>query len=411
MRSEQTHLERSYKSFIDRGQTLAFFTGLAGYLDEVFNTPELENHFGDQLRDRNAKYLEIRKLEEQSVLEMRQAKKKLQAILRKRKIKVQMLRRFNTHPFSPDTDIIEEMEAYEKGRAWGGRYLSLTLNDFLFDIAASVLGLGYGSDVAEFVVSPAEYSAYYKRINGPGSVIIAGNEITHFIFSPTLPARCELTNLVERERRMKPWGQYEKLYQFRCMYQRAARNAEIVPIFQSADKYLLPEADAVEMNFMQLELEELVERPLHRRTSVPRVVDHLSLENLKLAVQTVHGHLMRVLDGEEEGGGLFFLLSASGTLTRRSPISGDELYAMDKGSSRHRVLQELARAQTKSDRYYATKEMAAELTMTPEQAMKTVGELRRQICQHFRGVRHNDVIESRRRSGYRINPSARVVES
>ena len=104
---------------------------------------------------------------------------------------------------------------------------------------------------------------------------------------------------------------------------------------------------------------------------------------------------------------LIFNLTGSGILSRRTPIPGDDPYSMEEGSRRHQALRALA--SKRGEDYIPTPNLAEEVGCTEDEFRKTCGELRKQIGDHFKGVKNRDLIDSKGRSGYRINPKARII--
>jgi hypothetical protein len=103
-----------------------------------------------------------------------------------------------------------------------------------------------------------------------------------------------------------------------------------------------------------------------------------------------------------------FLLSKEGVLERQTPVKGDISYSLEKNSRRHKVLRALS--SYTSEGYHKTKELAEVAECSPVDFRKTCGELKKQLLTHFAGIKMDDVIEGKSRSGYRINPRARIVE-
>src|SRR3989344_7411508 len=111
MKNIRENLERSYQLFLNRQQPLDFFNDIAGYLDYVFSLPELRGGFVQQLEKRNSLYEQKWKLEKQAMAEIREAKQKIEKILKRRKIET--LQRFHSTPILTDLGIIQQWEDYE----------------------------------------------------------------------------------------------------------------------------------------------------------------------------------------------------------------------------------------------------------------------------------------------------------
>jgi hypothetical protein len=112
--------------------------------------------------------------------------------------------------------------------------------------------------------------------------------------------------------------------------------------------------------------------------------------------------------GNKEIGLFVFLLTEDGALSRKTPISGDTPYSMKKDSRRHRVMKALV--SSKSERYCPTQDLAEQAGCKEGEFRRTCGEIRIQVEKHFSGINSKDIIDSKARSGYRINPKAKVIE-
>jgi hypothetical protein len=111
----------------------------------------------------------------------------------------------------------------------------------------------------------------------------------------------------------------------------------------------------------------------------------------------------------ESGGDLFeFTLTKNGVLKRKNGIHGENTYNLTEGSRRYKAL--CALVSSKNHKFIETRGLAEFIGCDPRQLNRTYGELRKQIANHFPGIRANDVIDSKPGSGYRINPRARIVD-
>ncbi len=112
---------------------------------------------------------------------------------------------------------------------------------------------------------------------------------------------------------------------------------------------------------------------------------------------------------KDSAGGLFmFTLNKNGVLARMNPLPGDIAYPMEKNSRRHKVLKELA--SLKNNNFCKTKDLAELVGCEEGEFRKTCGEIKAQIISRFSGIKATDVIDSKKNSGYRINPKARIIE-
>lgn len=323
MKNISENLERSYQLFLNRQQPLDFFNDLAGYLDYVFSVPLLKEVFTKQLEVRNAKYEQKWKLEKQAMAEIREAKQKIEKVFKKRKIDTDTLKRFRTSPLFTNSDpgIMQDWEDYESGKIQtgdGGNFRcnrrSDDFNELVGDMAANLYTRGYKEDVKEFLVSDDEYRTYYRRINGPGVISRAGNPNGNFIFSRALPERWEVENLIQTERYAKPWGAFEKLYQFWIAHKNISRGVDAEGTLEEVaraleetkktddGKYIIG-PDSYDILSMQIDFRNLLgERSSWHKYSISTWrPNRLVVEQIKAAAETIHNIFLRTIS---EGGEL-----------------------------------------------------------------------------------------------------------
>lgn len=300
-------LERIFQLFISREQPLAFFRGFAEYADFIFEKPQLKSIVDGQLSERRVLIRKIEDAEQQTLTEMQQAKQELVSLLKKRRLKVKELKRFQTHSFGKTTTILQELESFEKRKSFGSIFISDEIEKHLFDIAANLLGTGHKDDVEKYLASENQYSEYYGRINGPSQYIHTGNVHGAFIFSKTWPMRWELQRDFEREQKLKPWGAFEKIMRFRMAYELAQK---------TVDMRLLPEGgtenevwfsapkEGVEIASIARDIQRLVEGDhdfysrvaTNLETAGGRDFEEERWAEFKDVAQTVHGVLLREIE-------------------------------------------------------------------------------------------------------------------
>jgi len=318
MKNIRENLERSYQLFLNRQQPLDFFNDIAGYLDYVFSLPELRGGFVQQLEKRNSLYEQKWKLEKQAMAEIREAKQKIEKILKKRKIDPKTLQRFRTSPIfaHSDSSIMQEWDDYEKGRIQTGDGGSLRCNrrsddynDLVGDMAANLYTRRYKDDVNEFLVSDEEYRTYYRRINGSGIISRTSDPNGNFVFSQALPERWEVENLIQTERYAKPWGAFEKLYQFWIAHKNISRGvsaegtleevARALEEMKETDdgKYVIG-PDSYDILSMQIDFRDLLgERSHWHQYRISNwKPNRLVVDQIKSAAETVHNILLQAAE-------------------------------------------------------------------------------------------------------------------
>lgn len=290
------NLQRYFESFIENKEIFPFYKGLADYLDYVFSVPQLKNVFADEFGERNAEYQKLYELEEKSIQELKKVKSKLLSVIKKKKVDVAKFTRYATMVFPrDDMTMVDELEAYiNKDGVWGGRPLSDTVEDYLFDIGANLLGVGYEKEMVEFLAKPEDYQQY--EINRNIHITVQGRQES-FIFSRTLWERRYMNKVIERGRALKSWGSFEKLYQFRLAYQHSMNAKDPMVNFHSMDagEYGIPDVDLVETTHMQADLDNLIKKHKPFAQNISREPErHLMLQDFVPVAKSVHNILMKI---------------------------------------------------------------------------------------------------------------------
>ncbi|MDO8660054.1 MAG: hypothetical protein Q7K54_05680 [Candidatus Parcubacteria bacterium] len=105
-----------------------------------------------------------------------------------------------------------------------------------------------------------------------------------------------------------------------------------------------------------------------------------------------------------------FTITKGGSLNRKDKIDGDKPYKMEVGKLRHNCLLELIKAQSKSNNFYLTNELANVLDTTEGKIRDAVAGIKIQLVKSFKGIRRNDFIESAKNSGYRLHKQIRIIK-
>ncbi len=245
-------LTHRYITFINRETPWAFFVGLSDYIDYILGTPQFSWTIEREFAKRNSEYKLIETYEESTISEMDEVRDKLLGVIKKRKVNVNDFSREKSlfpsirHPDAEN--IIEHMQMFYDGVINLNGFRSDNINNFLFDISANLLEMGYKKDVEEFIVPDKEYQEYYQRINGKDDELyITRNQRGNFIFSKTWPYRFEQVKKVETQRKLQLWGAFEEIIKIWHAKEGIGRNASMQEIFencQNDEKYRL-ESDEI----------------------------------------------------------------------------------------------------------------------------------------------------------------------
>lgn len=293
------NLERSYGLFIDREDTLSFFKGLAEYANYVFSVPILAAVVDEQMAERDTGYKKLEALEKQAEAELHKVKKKLLSAVKRNGVDTTTFKRHQT--FNTLPDILKELEAFENGGIIKSGFYAQGLWDYCFDIAANLLQKGYEEEVQEFLVSSEKYGEYHDRINEPSEYTTTGNKHGNFIFSNTLADCYRQQELIGRERKLKPWGAFEKIMMFKFAYEMAIENTDLSVVLRRAK---LDFHKGIDVARMVSDLEILTGKKTEYAiyATKPDGLDFLHKEKFKAAVQTVHNRILQTLtDAKDDG--------------------------------------------------------------------------------------------------------------
>jgi hypothetical protein len=300
--SEQ--LDRHYNLFANENAPLGFFSGLWNYTSFIFETPELKKIVDREIRKRDALYKKVDDLEEKSIEEMRDVKKKLLSIIEKYAIDPKSLTvRWSIIPMPRgEQSLLDEMEAFDGGNGISiSGFHSDNLQHYLFDIAANLLYLGYEKDLKPFIFSNEDYGEYYRDVIGNEDWVIERNKKGNFIFSKTWPIRIKLIRDTENARRFDPWGTFEAILIFRKGWEAARENRSWEDITNTE----MPSINArgiVDIVHAVQDLRELMNKA-HPQFMMPNLShldgpNFLKLPIFKTYIATMHGFLLQHMVAE-----------------------------------------------------------------------------------------------------------------
>jgi hypothetical protein len=175
-------LKHYYGAFIDQTNILAFFTGLADYMNYVMETPALKKIVDAVMRRKEDLNIELERLEAERLAELQPIKKKLLKIIEEKKIDPNSLSSYTSMPPFPEEkeNLLTRLEAFESGRITSSGFKSDNIERYLFDMAANLLKLGYKDSIKEYLVSGKEYG---NRHSDPDSELeVTGNIHGNFVF-------------------------------------------------------------------------------------------------------------------------------------------------------------------------------------------------------------------------------------
>jgi hypothetical protein len=250
-------LDRHYNLFTNTSGPWDFFSGLSNYVSYVLKTPEFRRIVGREMQERNEMLRKRDRYEDKATRELNEAKEKLLSVIEINKIDVRGFDQATSwipNPAGKDETILTRLKLFEEGKISISGYYSDNLENYIFDIAANLLRLGYEKEIKEFIVSNEEYARYYAQINGnDGSgLVLAGNTRGAFIFSKTWPLRFQQDRAIERSRKLEPWGAFEaliELYKGRGAALNDKNLSEIVNDALNDKDYVFDVRDAVNIAY------------------------------------------------------------------------------------------------------------------------------------------------------------------
>jgi len=359
MENARENLIRNFDAFILMEQPLAFFKGLAGYVNFASKSSPYKEIFIGQTSEYEKLNDKIMGLEDKSLKESVKARDELISIIRKQGLDIKTFKRVQTFSFNDDTDLIQEFDAYLDGnKAVGNGFRSDSLQQYLFDIAANLLTLGYKDDLNPYLASNEQYGAYYSRINGPGSSLITGNTHGNFIFSKTWPERWQATRALDRQRGLMPWWSFVRLSQFKRVYDVVLQNEnkEVLIQILADDHNKIKIIDAVDSYHMAHALEQIVDaglqHPVYRTNNSISSGSRTSLnrDEMKAHAVVVHNFLLQAsstgIASNESGPARFDSQSSILFLSGR-PV----MISRNRNSDPHYLLEIIFREPTKTWAY------------------------------------------------------------
>jgi len=229
--NNKENLEKLYNTFTAKSDLLDFFRGLNDYIEFILSVPAWKKVFDEQIAEKDACYKKLDAVEKQSVAEMVDAGGRLLSIILENSVDVKKFKRFQTMEVHHSKNLIEEFSDLVAGDLLIGKYRSNAMNNYLCDIAANLLELGYEIPLTRFMLRPLEYEAYYARINNDagGRYRTIGNKHGNFVFSKTWPNRWEQELLVEREKIFKRWSAFNELLKFKRAYDLVTKHTNLWP--------------------------------------------------------------------------------------------------------------------------------------------------------------------------------------
>ncbi len=235
-------LKHRYNTFINRQTPWSFFLGLSDYIDYMLEVPQFSEIVKKELSKRDREYQILDQYDDIAIQEMNDAKDKILDVVKEKKINANDFDRNNS--FLPSVrrggseNVVEQMKMFEDGVIGISGNKSDIIGNFLFDISANLLKMGYKKDVEEFLFSNEEYCEYYLRINGKDyDKSVSYNQRGNFIFSKNLPYRYEQTRKIEIQKKIEPWGAFEELIKIWHAKQEYSRDSSINETFINCENH------------------------------------------------------------------------------------------------------------------------------------------------------------------------------
>jgi len=375
-------LTKQYDSFIDQQRDWNFFCGLADYVNFINNNPEFNPPI-KKFQEQKARELDaIHKAEDEAVEELQEVKKKILALTKLEAVEM-------TAPTIPLEEAIAQLKDYEEGRKKPDWYKSTSLEYGLRDIIEVLCKSGNKSLLDEFL-EPMEGSA--------------DQIVPWYYLSEKFKIRENLSRRFRNKKETELWGAYE---QVKGVYTGVYKGDDYVKTIEERGD------DPSDYQKILDELDEMKndgDMPLfarrNERSEFRASIKELKRENYKLYASRLHNYFLQELSQEKERGGKAILyLSEDGDLYRKPKTK--YCYEMEKESNRHRIVRYLAQ----KTGYQKTAEIMAATDSTSIKAVSgAIGRIRSLIT-HSLEIDGQDLIESKKGSGYRINPKYKIIET
>jgi hypothetical protein len=290
-------LDRHYNLFANASGPWDFFSGLSNYFSYVLKTPEFRRIVGREMQERNEMLRKRDRYEDRATRELNEAKEKLLFVIEINKIDVRGFDQATSwipNPAGKDETILTRLKLFEEGKISISGYYSDNLENYIFDIAANLLRLGYEKEIKEFIVSNEEYARYYAQINSnDGSdLVLTGNIRGAFIFSKTWPLRFQQDRAIERARKLESWGAFEaliELYKGRGAALNDKNLSEIVNDALNDKDYVFDVRDAVNIAYAAQDFKILMKG----NTIDEREMGFLKVSKIRPLSASAHSYLLQ----------------------------------------------------------------------------------------------------------------------
>ncbi len=352
------------------------------------------------------------KLEEKSLQELTQTKKKLLKIIKDNAIPPNSL---NSHyfvlPLEGVDNILTELEIFEEGERLNiSGFKSDNFETFLYDIASNLLNLGHKSLLQEFLASDQEYKNYHYEPDS--KFIIMSNKNGNFIFSKTLKLRREQSRFIEKTEKFELWGAFNAFLKFQKAFLEKSKNNDFEYISQKycgAGRNWQERSEAVDIIFFAQDLDEIVagKDSNQRRNSIHT----LKKDDFKNYATVINAHLIKELSRDkitsskisDKKENIILHLSKNGELWREPKAKN--CYPIEERSDRHKIVRYFVEKELYD--YYPTQQIANDLELTTKDIMKKIGEINNTVLGKLKIK--NKILENKRSSGYRLNPKYKII--
>lgn len=279
------NLKQNFQSFIERTNAYDFFIGLADYTNYILETPMLKKIVDEIMKEKNIEHKKLTYLEEKSLEELREAKKKLLTIIADNNINTTSLEGKRSMSSGICDGLLNEIEQFEKGEISISGFHGDNLEMYLFDIAVGIAEQGYKNLVQEFI----DQNRRPQNIRG------------NFVFSKTLHLYHAQIELMNRAIKLELWGAFDNLLRFQKAYSEECKNihyAKVLSKYGSQSKNYLESRDAVDITFATQDLRKIVD------SRYSRVLDndlhHLKITNFRTYATRANNYLTKKISEQSK---------------------------------------------------------------------------------------------------------------
>ncbi len=281
------NLERRFKDVVEQTNEYSFFLFLSDYINYVLSVPVLVTIINAVMKKRDDEYEKVAQLEEATIKELRQNKKKLLKIIENNKVGPDSLTHITTisSGVSESESVLKTLELIESGGLHVGNFHSDALEHYLWDITVS-LSRQNPSWVKEFIVankpSNNTYSEYF------------------FHLSDTIDKRREEVKRIGQAAKLELWGAFDRLLNFQKASIEARNNTnfmEVLKKYGNQSRNYLESQGAANITHYSEEIKKLINMKYSR--TLDSTIYYLKVVDFTSDVKRINSYILEELSKQD----------------------------------------------------------------------------------------------------------------